>query len=194
MGAMFLRMLVVFSLFFGVFFSQAQAHSVEHIQRITKGRVSAEDAERIVAAVHRSSQEQNLNPAWIFKIIQAESTFNPKARSHMNARGLMQIIVKWHPKEVSKRDIHDIDVNIDAGTRIVRKYLDQCSGNMRCAMRKYNGSRGDRYYAKVNNMRMFGDPAPEMNYALRHLLPPSTREEKLTFIALLVQDSASDSL
>jgi len=41
--------------------------------------------------VYKYSSEYNLDPYLVFSIIKAESSFNPNATSHKNARGLMQL-------------------------------------------------------------------------------------------------------
>lgn len=40
----------------------------------------------------REAEQRGLDPAWVAALIRAESAWNPQARSHANARGLMQLL------------------------------------------------------------------------------------------------------
>lgn len=51
-------------------------------------------AERFKKEVLKQSKRFNIDPAVAFAIIQTESSFNPKARSHIPAYGLMQLVPK----------------------------------------------------------------------------------------------------
>src|SRR5690606_5733964 len=42
--------------------------------------------------IEREARRNGLDPAWVAAEIRAESTFNPRARSPANARGLMQVL------------------------------------------------------------------------------------------------------
>lgn len=43
-------------------------------------------------AIRREAAKQNVDPTWVAAEIRAESVFNPQARSHADARGLMQVL------------------------------------------------------------------------------------------------------
>ncbi|HHW4678254.1 MAG TPA: transglycosylase SLT domain-containing protein [Xylella sp.] len=84
--------------------------------------------------IHREATKNRLDPAWITAEIRAESIFNPRARSPVNARGLMQVLPST-AASVAKRigltdysnadSLYDADTNIAIGSAYLRQLLDQ---------------------------------------------------------------------
>jgi hypothetical protein len=58
--------------------------------------VAASQTERFVAVAYRAASEVGLDPLLVLAVISIESRFNPIAESAMGAKGLMQIIPKYH--------------------------------------------------------------------------------------------------
>jgi len=73
--------------------------------------------------VYKYSSEYNLDPYLVFSIIKAESSFNPEATSHKNARGLMQVTddtAYWIAEMMGIKDfkaeyLYDPETNIKFG-------------------------------------------------------------------------------
>lgn len=93
-------------------------------------------AERFKDLVYNHSKTFNLDPALVFAIIHTESFYNPAARSHANALGLMQLVPNSGGRDaylhVYKKDgipspkhLYDPDNNVKLGTA----YLDILSNN-----------------------------------------------------------------
>ena len=81
-----------------------------------------------------------LNPALIRAIITQESGFNPKARSGVGARGLMQVMPGT--AELLKCDyskIEDPATNINCGTKFLAALLTYTKGDLLKALSGYNG-------------------------------------------------------
>src|SRR5204863_439614 len=57
--------------------------------------------ERMVAAAFRAAREVGLDPLLVLAVISVESRFNPIAESVMGAKGLMQIIPRYHPVKLA---------------------------------------------------------------------------------------------
>jgi hypothetical protein len=60
---------------------------MKHIPRRLKSNFS-----RFYPAIALLSEKYNMDPLWVISVIWTESHFNPKAKSHVGARGLMQIM------------------------------------------------------------------------------------------------------
>jgi soluble lytic murein transglycosylase len=79
--------------------------------------------------IEREARRNGLDPAWVAAEIRAESTFNPRARSPANARGLMQVLpstgaavarrlgLPWGGAE----SLYDPATNITLGTAYLRE-------------------------------------------------------------------------
>ncbi len=103
----------------------------------------AEPFERLIAAY---ASEHNVRPDLVRAVIQAESAFDPLARSHKGAMGLMQLMPAT-AAELGVEDAYDPEQNISGGVRYLRALLDQYSQNEELALAAYNAGPGavDRY-------------------------------------------------
>lgn len=117
--------------------------------------VAASQTERIVAAAYRAAREVGLDPLLVLAVISIESRFNPIAESVVGAKGLMQIIPRYHR---AKLDAHggeeavlDPESNIAVGTRILQEYVYR-TGSLEAGLQFYNGAFWDgsaQYAQKV---------------------------------------------
>lgn len=112
-------------------------------------------AEKIVVQAAIKAKKHNLSYDLVLAIIATESSFQTTARSHKNAQGLMQVIKKWHPDEISllkkqKIDPDSLEGSIELGSMVLAKYLKEQKYNEKKALLRYNGSIHDKTekYAK----------------------------------------------
>lgn len=120
-------------------------------------RVSQEVAYDLVRVAHRTGHQLQLDPLLIIAIIAIESRFNPIAESVAGAKGLMQIIPKYHTDKLQEFGgvdaVYDPAANIQVGARILKEYL-RMTGNLGSALQMYNGALADtedHYSNKVLN-------------------------------------------
>jgi soluble lytic murein transglycosylase-like protein len=73
----------------------------------------------------------------ISAVIQAESGFNPRARSQKGAQGLMQLMPET-ASALGVRNALDPRENIDAGVRHLRGLVERFGNNLRLAIAAYN--------------------------------------------------------
>ena len=116
--------------------------------------------ERMVAAAHRAAAEVGLDPLLVLAVISIESRFNPIAESVMGAKGLMQIIPKYHLQKLraagGEHAVFDPESNIHVGTRILQEYVYR-TGTLEGGLQFYNGALRDgsaQYAHKVLAERM----------------------------------------
>ena len=116
--------------------------------------------ERMVLAAHRAAAEVGLDPLLVLAVISIESRFNPIAESVMGAKGLMQIIPKYHLDKLraagGEDAVFDPESNIQVGTRILQEYVYR-TGTLEAGLQFYNGAFRDgtaQYADKVLAERM----------------------------------------
>ena len=126
---------------------------VEHLSR--RFYVAAQATERMVATAYHAAREVGLDPLLVLAVIAIESRFNPIAESVMGAKGLMQIIPKFHLdklKAVGGEDaVFDPESNIRVGARILQEYVYR-TGTLEAGLQFYNGAFRDdsaQYAQKV---------------------------------------------
>ena len=122
-------------------------------------RVSQGVAFDLVSHAHQVGGQLQLDPLLIIAVIAIESRFNPIAESNAGAKGLMQIIPKYHGDKLGEfggeHAVFDPETNIEVGSQIMREYIRR-TGNLNVALQMYAGALGDhedRYTRKVLNER-----------------------------------------
>jgi len=132
--------------------------------------------EEVIAYADRFS----LDPALVFAIIHTESSYNPKAKSHIPAFGLMQIVPKYAGRDaynfLYKEDkllndnyLYESRNNIELGsaylhmliTRSFRKVDDPLS-RVYCAIAAYNTGAGNVSRAFIGTTKLY-QAIPEIN-------------------------------
>ena len=95
--------------------------------------------------IQREAKKNRLDPAWVAAEIRAESTYNPRARSHANARGLMQVLPETGAAVARRQglpwggaeSLYDSETNIILGTAYLREKEDMY-GKPYVAIAAYN--------------------------------------------------------
>ena len=124
---------------------------IDHVSR--RFQVAAAVTQRMVAAAHRAADEVGLDPLLVLAVIAVESRFNPIAESGMGAKGLMQIIPRFHLDKLraagGEEAVFDPESNIRVGTRILQEYVYR-TGTLVAGLQQYNGASrdGNAYYAQ----------------------------------------------
>jgi soluble lytic murein transglycosylase-like protein len=129
----------------------AQQALIEHVSR--RFLVAAAVTERMVATAYRAAAEVGLDPLLVLAVIAVESRFNPIAESGMGAKGLMQIIPRFHLDKLraagGEDAVFDPESNILVGARILQEYVYR-TGTLVAGLQQYNGAARDAnaYYAQ----------------------------------------------
>lgn len=97
-------------------------------------------AEKISSAVMASASKYSLPPALVLAIISIESRFQDHARGANGATGLMQVVPAAHKQLVKNIDLTEPAANIEAGSAILRGYIELARGDLRAALKSYGGS------------------------------------------------------
>ncbi len=102
--------------------------------------VNANFRRKISPYVTKTARKYGMDPAFVHAVISAESAYNPNARSHVGAMGLMQLM-PFTAKRFGVRNAYNPYQNIDAGTRYL-KMLYQEFGSLELAAAGYNAGEG----------------------------------------------------
>lgn len=123
-------------------------------------RRSKDDIRQYVRFAYESAQRNGVDPLLVIGIMCVESSLNPKATSHKDARGLMQVLVKAHVKRFKPfggtDKAYDPRTSIEVGTRIIAGMIKR-TGTVKKALKYYVGAANFRtdggYGNKVIGMR-----------------------------------------
>lgn len=106
-------------------------------------RVAQEAVGGFVATAYRVGKDTSIDPLLILAVISIESRFNPVAQSEFGARGLMQVIPKFHREKLVKHGgddaLLDPEVNILVGAQVLREYMKRFGGT-ESALQAYAGA------------------------------------------------------
>jgi soluble lytic murein transglycosylase-like protein len=105
--------------------------------------VSDQAVTGFVTTAYAAGAQYSVDPLLILAVISVESRYNPVAESTLGAKGLMQIIPKYHLEKLSdhggEQALLDPHVNIQVGTRILREYQRRL-GDTEAALQMYGGA------------------------------------------------------
>jgi soluble lytic murein transglycosylase-like protein len=125
----------------------------EYIAR--RYRVSDTAVAGYVSAAYRAGAQYQLDPLLILAVMAVESRYNPVAESVVGAKGLMQVMPKFHLDKLMDHGgepaLLEPEVNILVGAQILREYQRRL-GDMEAALQMYAGAYDEptaQYSSKV---------------------------------------------
>ncbi|MFT3848923.1 MAG: transglycosylase SLT domain-containing protein [Propionivibrio sp.] len=112
-----------------------------YVQR--RYKVSQEALVPVFEVAQLIGTERRIDPLLILSIIAIESKFNPFAESSMGAKGLMQVIPRFHtdklPAGASERSLLDPVVNVQVGVKVLEEAIRR-QGGLVAGLQQYAGS------------------------------------------------------
>lgn len=118
-------------------------------------KVSQTVTHDLVTMAHAAGHQIGVDPLLIIAVMAVESRFNPIAESVAGAKGLMQIIPRYHPEKFHDlggvKAVFDPETNILVGSQIIKEYLSR-TGQLNSALQMYAGAASDEeqgYFGKV---------------------------------------------
>lgn len=105
-------------------------------------RVSHDVTLDLVRIAYSAGHRIGVDPLLVIAVMAVESRLNPIAESVAGAKGLMQIIPKFHPEKLEvfggEQSIFEPQTNIMIGSQILREYI-QRTGDVSDGLRIYGG-------------------------------------------------------
>jgi len=135
----------------------APGKKIEALARFlaTKYRVSANVTRDLVSTAYSEGARLGVDPLLIVAVMAVESRFNPIAESVSGAKGLMQVIPRYHPEKFTSADREeaalDPETNIQVGALILKEYIRR-GGSLVAGLQMYNGAPGDASNAYANKV------------------------------------------
>jgi soluble lytic murein transglycosylase-like protein len=128
----------------------AQSYAVTPAGGFRTTRPVSKRAAQYEHLIRQHSLNQGISPDLVRAVIQAESAFNPNARSHKGAMGLMQLM-PGTCAEYGVNNPYDPAENIRAGVQYLKRLLVQYANNVELALAAYNAGPGAvaKYGTKV---------------------------------------------
>ena len=110
--------------------------------------IAAAPTSVVVETAYRAAGETGLDPLLVLAVISIESRFNPIAESVMGAKGLMQIIPRYHLARLKEHGgeeaVFDPESNILIGAKILQEYVYR-TGTLEGGLQSYNGASRDEF-------------------------------------------------
>ncbi len=98
-------------------------------------------AENYASIARNVAAEMGVDPDLVLRVIQAESGFNPQARSGVGAQGLMQLM-PGTARQMGVKNAWDPEQNIRGGVKYLKMMLDRYGGDVALALAAYNAGPG----------------------------------------------------
>jgi soluble lytic murein transglycosylase-like protein len=115
-------------------------------QLARKYRVAQNATETLVQEAFVTGHTMGVDPLLILAVISVESRFNPIAESDFGARGLMQVVPRFHLDKLAHHGgvdaVLDPRTNIRVGATILKEYI-QRAGSIEQGLQMYAGASDD---------------------------------------------------
>jgi soluble lytic murein transglycosylase-like protein len=95
----------------------------------------------LATSVYDVALAEGIEPDLGFRLVRAESEFNPRATSPVGAIGLTQVMpstARYFEKGITRERLYDRETNLRIGFRYLRTLVREQKGNVRLALLVYN--------------------------------------------------------
>jgi hypothetical protein len=118
-------------------------------------RVAPDALEPIFATAQATGRQLHLDPLLIIAVIGIESRFNPFSESVVGAKGLMQVMPRFHqdklPEDANQAAFLNPVINVQVGAKVLKESIRR-NGGLENGLQQFAGATSDperRYATKV---------------------------------------------
>jgi soluble lytic murein transglycosylase-like protein len=120
------------------------------------------------AEILAAARRHGVNPAVVAAVMRVESSYNPKARSHAGARGLMQLMPATAARfGVAPEELYTPERNLEAGVRYLRFLLDRFGNDPVRVFAAYNA--GENAVDRHGGVPPYRETRDYVRKVMRHL-------------------------
>ena len=116
----------------------------DHLAR--RFRIAADALDGLVSEAYVAGSATGVDPLLILAVMAIESRFNPFAESDFGAKGLMQVVPRFHLDKLAahggEETVLDPRINIHVGAQILREYVRR-TGSLEDGLQLYAGAGDD---------------------------------------------------
>ncbi len=116
----------------------------DHLAR--RFRIAADALDGLVSEAFVAGSATGVDPLLILAVMAVESRFNPFAESEFGAKGLMQVVPRFHLDKLAahggEEAVLDPRINIHVGAQILREYVRR-TGSLEEGLQLYAGAGDD---------------------------------------------------
>ncbi|MDD2879693.1 MAG: lytic transglycosylase domain-containing protein [Rhodoferax sp.] len=129
--------------------SAERVAAVQWVKENSSPTMSDAKLKKIVSNVWATAHLNDINPLLVMSVIKTESNFKENTKSFYGAKGLMQVVPRFHRDKLKGRNPYDAHTSIEVGTQILKDCWDKSRRNLKAALQCYSGGGGKKYYKKV---------------------------------------------
>lgn len=135
----------------------AEHHTSERASLIGEAVEKYSIDEQLAEDIYQIAQDEGIDPKVAYGLVKTESSFRLRAKSHVGARGLTQVMprtARWMVPGTKDEELYDQRTNLRFGFRYLNRMIEKYRGDVRLALLAYN--RGPGTVDKI--LRRGGDP------------------------------------
>jgi soluble lytic murein transglycosylase-like protein len=132
-------------------------HSSERASLIGEAVEKYNIDEQLAEDIYQIAHDEGIDPKIAYGLVKTESSFRLRAKSHVGARGLTQVMprtARWMVPGTKDEELYDQRTNLRFGFRYLNSMIEKYRGDVRLALLAYN--RGPGTVDKI--LRRGGDP------------------------------------